>query len=63
MTQVVVKTDLEQLSLQSCHFFLEQDRKIGVLPAASKFKVDVFPLKIEQNRASGTRDICYSMET
>ena len=54
MTQVVVKTNLDSLSLQSCHFFLDQDRKIGVLPAARKFNVDIFPLKIEQNWATGT---------
>ena len=63
MTQVMVKTNLDWLSLQSCHFFLDQDKKMGVLPAARKFNVDVFPLKIEQNWATGTRDICYSRET
>ena len=41
----------------------EQDRKMGVLPAASKFNADVFTSTIEQNRPTGTRDICYSMET
>ena len=43
-------------------FFSELDKKIGVLPAASKCDVDVFTPKIEQNWPTGTRDMCQSME-
>ena len=49
--------------MRSWHFFLKQDRKMGISPADRKFDVDIFTSKFDQNRPTGTQDMCQSMES
>ena len=47
----------------SCHFFLKQDRKVGISPAVRKFDVDISTSKFDQNRPRKTWDNCHSVVT